>query len=112
MWTRRSWSIGRLKGYFRPASPAAFNSVTRFSVKYAAPALAVFEPGCRIHFIQVALPAGSADIDLSTRYLDGWGSVQNPIFVEAHGVAHDPASATAALEETVSDFFSVLSLGA
>src|SRR5262245_55981116 len=75
----------------------------RFTIGYAAASLAIFRPGCQIRLIQVKLPGGSADVELSTRYLDGWGPVEQTLVMDAIGSAQDPVGAKPALLQTLSE---------
>lgn len=92
-----------------PVQPAS--QTQRFNLTCVAPSYAVLKPGSTIRLLQVAIPNGSVDLELSTRYLDGWGPVQNGVVAEARGFTGED-SPIQALSRPLADVAAVLSLSA
>src|SRR5690349_7105587 len=75
----------------------------QFSVSYTAQSSCAFPPECGIRLVQYAIPGGSADIELVTRYADGWGDIQNCLVVQADGNANTGAEFCNALHEPLNN---------
>src|SRR6266540_1658948 len=60
----------------------------QFSATYTAESSLAFPPECGIRLVQMAIPGGSADIELVTRYTDGWEDIQGCLVVQADGNAN------------------------
>jgi hypothetical protein len=83
-----------------------------FTIEHTVVSCAIFSPRAGIRFLQVATSLGPVDVELSTRFVDGWGSVQHAIVASAKGFAPSGADVSGALGSLLEDLLSILSLSA
>ena len=83
-----------------------------FTLEHTVASCAIFSPRAGIRFLQVATSLGPVDVELSTRFVDGWGSVQNGIVATVNGFAPSGADVNVALGSLLEDLLSILSLSA
>jgi hypothetical protein len=94
----------------RPTNPR--QGVTErkpLSFAYRVPSTLIFRPSYGVRLLQVAIPGGSLDIELSTRYVDGWGDVEPEILVEARGSDKQGTDPREALHALMTNLVSALS---
>jgi hypothetical protein len=63
-----------------------------------------------MRFLDVTVPQGTANIELFTRYLDGWGPVQDDLAVQIEGAAETRQKAVEALAKPLTQLISVMAL--
>jgi len=83
-----------------------------FTIEHTVASCAIFSPRTGIRFLEVATSLGPVDVELSTRFVDGWGSVQHGIVATVKGFAPSGADVSAALASLLEDLLSILSLSA
>ena len=83
-----------------------------FTIEHTVASCAIFSPRTGIRFLQVATSLGPVDVELSTRFVDGWGSVQHAIVASVKGFAPSGADVSGALGSLLEDLLSILSLSA
>jgi hypothetical protein len=83
-----------------------------FTIEHTVASCAIFSPRAGIRFLQVATSLGPVDVELSTRFVDGWGSVQHGIVATVKGFAPSGADVSGALGSLLEDLLSILSLSA
>ncbi len=89
--------------------PGPRESIAR---RFTAPSCAIFKPGCRIRIVGLEIPGGSADVELSTEYLDGWGPIQHELVARAIEVSSTMEGSIPSLPERLSHIAATLSLSA
>jgi hypothetical protein len=83
-----------------------------FRVKHTANSCAIFSPGAGIRLLQAATSLGLVDIELTTQYLDGWGSIEYPVLAVTQGVAPNGGDVNGALRPLLEDLLAIVSVGA
>jgi hypothetical protein len=83
-----------------------------FTIEHTVASYAIFSPRTGIRFLQVATSLGPVDVELSTQFVDGWGSVQHAIVASVTGFAPSGADVSDALGSLLEDLLSILSLSA
>src|ERR1700685_3437239 len=69
----------------QPSRPLA--AAIAFTIERNVASCAIFSPRTGIRFLQVATSLGPVDVELSTRFVDGWGSVEHGIVATVKGFA-------------------------
>lgn len=105
--------IVRSRAFFGKSEPAprAAENGKGFAFVYRADSKAVFPPHSGLKILGVQIPRGTLNIELTTRYVDGWGQVEIPIEARIEGVSATGECATELLSEVLAKLTAVLCLG-
>lgn len=94
----------------QPSRPPT--AATAFTFERAVASFAIFSARAGIRFLQVATSLGPVDVELSTRFVDGWGSVEHGIVATVKGFVPGGADIGGALGSLLEDLLSIISLSA
>src|SRR6202041_3236993 len=73
---------------------------------------AIFGPGAGIRLLQAVTEIGPVDIELTTQFADGWGSVEHQVVAVTSGAAPAGANVNEALRLLLEELLAIVSVSA